>query len=191
MKTNKKSLNQKTIGRNIALGLGAFTIIFALAVLASCDNEPKPQTCQYPSGTEHLPGKSCCAIPCCMCTKVPGTVASNGLPITNRQNIPQAQFDTLVGLINQALAAPVLALAATGIKSKIIEIKVMNSNGSVTVTNNIIIVYSNSTMLSVRSQLEDWAWDEGYLSMLQQFDNSKNTVRMTFGKVMGQPTRSA
>jgi len=186
MKTNKKLINPKTVGRNIALGFCTLTAIFTLAVLASCDNEPKPQTCQCPNGTEHLPGKSCCAIPGCTCTMVPGTVASNGLPITNRQNIPQAQFDTLVGLINQALTHSNLTPAATGIKSKIIEIKVMNSSGATTVTNNILIVYTNSGWAAIRGALEDWAWDEGYLSMLQQFDNSKNTVRMAFGKILGQ-----
>jgi len=43
MKTNKKLINPKTVGRNVALGFGAFAVVFALAILASCDNEPKPQ----------------------------------------------------------------------------------------------------------------------------------------------------
>jgi len=178
MKTNKKLINPKTVGCNIALGFCVLIIVFALAILVSCDNEPKPATCQCPNGTEHLPGQNCCDNSDCTCTKVPGTVASNGLPITNRQNMPQTQFDTIVGLINQALNNQILAPAATGIKKDIKEIKVMNSTGVANITSNILIVYTNSGANAIRSVLEDWAWDEGYLSMLQQFDNSKNTVRM-------------
>jgi len=195
MKTNEKLINPKTVGRSIALGFCAFTAVLALAILASCDNEPKPKTCQCPNGTEHLPGSSCCDFSNCTCTKVPGTTstvegkATTGIPITNRGELSEETFKAMVAEINTALDHTQISSATRQayIKANIKEIKIDATQITAPIIlDNTLIVGTTSVASDIRSRLNGWLADLEISILFKQMDNSKNTVRMAFGKVMGQ-----
>jgi len=194
MKTNKKTLNPKTVGRNVVLVFCAFASVFTLAVLASCDTEPKPATCTCPNGTEHLPGQSCCDNSDCTCIKVPGTTstvegkATTGIPITNRGNLVDSNtFATIVSNVNTALNHTQISSATQQayIKANIKEIRVEKGTADPSISNGVLIV-KDENFGSIRSALYAWLNGLEITMLFKQMDNSKNTVRMTFRKVMGQ-----
>jgi len=196
MKRNKKTTNLKTVGRNIALGLGAFTILFALAVLASCDNEPKPPVCtcnpKY-HGSEDGATNLCCGIG--TCETFTGKVMANGTKIILESgvSVTGAFAENKINAVFQFMVENDVGAQADFAKNniKIIRIvpgtatitTIVNENGVWVAKINVATINSNDLFM-IGGEFWNFAEENMVATLFKQMDNSKNTVRMAFGKVV-------
>ena len=177
----------KNAGRDLALLLGGAAVVFTPLVVTSCDDKPKPEVeiptipdpaCTDAAGTIHLAGEepSCRGKKECACEfDIPGTRASNGIAITNRQNV--AGFDAKVSEIT-----PVIEYF-TGNKGKYIadtikEIKIVSGTGGLlTIEDGVMTIKIEHTAGDVYEVLNTYTTS---ISLFKQFDNSKDNVKLAF-----------
>ena len=195
----QKAKKSAKIAKRIGLVLTAATLLFTVC----SDPEKKPQTCDCTNkdhdcncgkdGCEcavptckcdtklHVGDEECCGIGDC-CETVAGTRASNGIAITNRQNI--ANFNDMVGVVNEALAHALLSTDQKNhIKNNIKEIKVAPTNSESTVTfieDGVLTVFDGNAMFAIVITLRNWCEAENIAMMFKQFDNSKDNVKLAF-----------
>jgi len=198
MKTNKKLINPKIIGRNIVLGLGAFAAVLALAVLASCDNEPKLPTCtcnpKY-HGSEDGDINLCCGIGAC--ETFTGKVMANGTKIILESSVSvtataaEAKVNAALTYLTTEAGADYTEYVNNNIKI----IRIIHGSSSINIikeSGKWIAVITDSAINSPSSngligdKLYEFVELNRVAALFKQMDNSKNTVRMAFGKVMGQ-----
>jgi len=115
--------------------------------------------CICPADTLHLISENCRGPLNCECDlNVVGVRASNGIAITNRQNV--ANFNDMVDEVNSALAHTMLSTTQKAyIKNNIKEIRIIPSttvSNDAIVEDDILIINSNVLRFSIMLSLKQW-----------------------------------
>ena len=184
----------------------AIITIIGFSFTACSDNPSGKPVCTNPAGTIFLIGETHPDTKACGCEKnVPGQRVE-GIAVTNRETL--GNFDTIVTRFADALSW-LTPTQITWVKANLKEVKIVTGTGDApSIASNVLIVGNDRDDTAIWQALDDWCTANSIAMMhdqsknviyvtkkdtsfMEQFDNSKETVRAAFAAVRGARVQGA